>query len=103
MRKDKEKVIDPVWTQERIREFLQVRSHDAVAEDFHMLLKAYRSMRAEDFAQFVGMFLRDGRDINASNPAGETVLAIVERHRRSTEYAATLRAAGAVSSQRRAP
>ena len=65
MRKDKEKVLDEVWTEDHVRSFLQVRSYDGTDENFHMLLKAYQSMRAEDFALFVG-FIGKGRDINAT-------------------------------------
>ena len=95
MKKDKLKVLDEVWTEQRIRSFLQVRSHDATAEDFHMLLKAYQSMRAEDFTTFLAMFTGDGRNLDACNPAGETVLSIVSAHRNSGEYAQALRNAGA--------
>jgi hypothetical protein len=95
MRKDKEKVTDEVWTESRVKSFLQVRSHDAVAQDFHMLLKAYQSMRAEDFAKFVGFFLGDGRNINCCNPDGQTVLSIVQQHRNSSEYGSILAQAGA--------
>lgn len=49
MKKDKEKVIDEVWTDDRVRSFLTVKSYDAVQEDFHMLMKSYQSMRASDF------------------------------------------------------
>ena len=94
MRKDKEKVLDEVWTDERVRSFLDIRSHDNVAEDFHMLLTAYRSMREDDFAQFVGYFVEDGRDIRCQDPEGRTVLDIVREHRRSTGYAAILERAG---------
>ena len=95
MRKDKEKVLDEVWTEDRVRSFLNVRSHDEVEEDFHMLLKAYQSMRADDFAKFVDFFLADGRNLNSPDPDGRTVLSIVDEHRKSTEYADILRSAGA--------
>ena len=95
MKKDKEKVLDEVWTDERIRSFLDIRSHDQVSRDFHMLLKAYQSMRAEDFERFVQYFTEAGFDIDSPDPGGRTVLSIVEEHRRSGDYAAILRAAGA--------
>jgi hypothetical protein len=95
MKKDKEKVLDEVWTEERVAGFLSVVSHDEVAEDFHMLLKAYQGMRASDFARFLELFTAEGRDVNASNDAGETVLSIVSKHRRSGEYAELLRTHGA--------
>jgi hypothetical protein len=95
MRKDKEKVLDEVWTEERVKSFLEVRSYDDVEEDFHMLLKAYQSMRVEDFSKFVNFFIEEGRDLNSADPQGRTVLSIVQRHRRSTAYADILRQAGA--------
>ena len=95
MRKDKEKVLDEVWTEERVRSFLDVRSYDDVEEDFHMLLKAYQSMRAEDFAKFVKLFVEDGRSLDSTDPRGRTVLSIVQQHRRSGEYADILKKAGA--------
>ena len=95
MRKDKEKVVDEVWTDDRVKSFLEVRPHDEVEEDFHMLLKAYQSMRVEDFAQFVAYFLDDGRSLNSANPEGESVLNIINEHRKSVAYADILREAGA--------
>ncbi len=95
MRKDKEKVLDEVWTDQRVKDFLSVKSYDEVAEDFHMLLKAYQSMRAEDFAKFVAYFTAEGRDVNSANPQGQRVLEIVTQHRKAGEYADILRAAGA--------
>ena len=95
MRKDKEKVVDEVWTDGRVKSFLDVRPHDEVEEDFHMLLKAYQSMRVEDFAKFVAYFLEDGRSLNSTNPAGESVLKIIDEHRKSAAYADILREADA--------
>ncbi len=95
MRKDKEKVIDDVWTEDHVRSFLKARAHDGTDDNFHMLLKAYQSMRASDFELFVSFLIEDGRDINATGKDGRTVLEIVSTHRHGTEYAAILRSAGA--------
>ena len=95
MRKDKEKVLDEVWTVDHVKSFLNVRSHDGTAEDFHMLLKSYQSMRASDFELFVGFFCDAGRGLNAIGRDGRTVLEIVSTHRHGIEYADTLKAAGA--------
>jgi hypothetical protein len=96
MRKDKEKVVDEVWTEDHVKSFLNVRSHDGTAEDFHMLLKAYQSMRASDFELFVGFFCGAGRDLNATGKDGRTVLEIISTHRHGVEYGDILKAAGAV-------
>ena len=95
MKKDKEKVLDEVWTTARVRDFLDVQPAENIEADFHALLKAYQSMRAENFAEFVDFFVSDGRDIHARNPKGETVLEIISRHRNSGEYADILRKNGA--------
>lgn len=96
MKKDKEKVVDEVWTEDHVRSFLRVRPHDGSDENFHMLLKAYQSMRADDFEIFIGFFTAEKRDINATGKDGRTVLDIVKTHRHGVEYAAILTAAGAV-------
>lgn len=95
MKKDKQKVLDDVWTEDHIRSFLEVRPHDGADEDFHMLLKAYQSMRASDFELFVGMFQAEQRNINATGRDGRPVLAIVDEHRHGEPYAKILQNAGA--------
>jgi hypothetical protein len=95
MTKDKEVVVDEVWTETRIREFLDVKPAEAVEADFHALLKAYQQMRADDFGKFVAMFIEQGRNVNARNPQGRTVLSYIREHAKSGEYAQTLEQHGA--------
>jgi hypothetical protein len=95
MAKDKEVVVDEVWTEERVRQFLDVKPVEDIEADFHMLLKSYQQMRVEDFAKFLDMFLAQGRQINARDPNGRTVLSYVREHRRSAEYAQILQQHGA--------
>ena len=95
MRKDKEKVLDEVWTEDHVRSFLNVRPHDGTAEDFHILLKAYQSMRASDFKLFLTFFQNEARDINATGKDGRSVLDIISSHRHGAEYAEILKAVGA--------
>lgn len=94
-KKDKAKVLDEVWTEDRVRSFLELQTAAGVDPDFHTLLKAYQSMRASDFELFVGFFQRAKRDINAKNPAGQTLLDIAKQHRNSGEFVAVLLDAGA--------
>lgn len=95
MRKDKEKVLDEVWTEDHVKSFLNVRPHDGTDADFHMLLKAYQSMRASDFELFVGFFTGEGRSVNATDKSGRSVLSIVSQHRKGAEFADILKKAGA--------
>ncbi|MEH6559030.1 MAG: PA4642 family protein [Oceanicoccus sp.] len=96
LKKDKEKVLDEVWTEQRVKDFLDVKPAEDLEADFHVLLKAYQSMRLENFEEFVGFFVAEDRNLNATNPNGETVLSIVTQHRKSGEYAAILTANGAI-------
>ena len=96
MKKDKVKVLDDVWTPEHVKSFLNVRPHDNTDEDFHMLLKAYQSMRVDDFALFMAFFGEQKRQVNAVGTDGRSVLEIASEHRHGAEYAGILRAAGAV-------
>ena len=95
MKKDKEKVLDEVWTEDHVKSFLAVRPHDGSDEDFYMLHKAYQSMRVDDFELFVQFFQGQKRNINATGRDGRTVLEIVGSHRHGGEFAEILRAAGA--------
>lgn len=95
MKKDKEKVLDEVWTEDRVREFLNVEAKAGVDADFHRLLKAYQSMRADDFELFIDMFLDAGGNINAVDGSGRSVLSYANEHRNSEEYVAALEARGA--------
>lgn len=88
-------VTNEEWSDERVREFLELESTAEDALDFHLLLRAYRGMVPETFGRFVRFFVEDGRDINEPNRHGETILDIVSRHRNSGEYAQMLREAGA--------
>ncbi len=95
LKKDKEKVLDEVWTEERVKDFLNVKPAEDVEADFHTLLKAYQAMRLENFEEFVGFFVAEGRNVNAKGPDGNTVLSIIKTHRKSDEYAAVLEKNGA--------
>ncbi|MFT4613076.1 MAG: hypothetical protein ACI9NT_000210 [Bacteroidia bacterium] len=93
MRKDKAKVLDEVWTEDRVRNFLEVRTYDGGNEDFHMLLKAYQSMRASDFELFISFFLQQKRDLNATDKDGRSVIDVISTHRHGAQYADILKAA----------
>ncbi|HKK56586.1 PA4642 family protein [Marinobacter sp.] len=93
---DKPKVIGEEWSDERVKSFLAIEPYDqAIDADYNALLKAYQAMRAEDFERFVRFFSESGRDLNAVDEQGETILDLIARHRRSTAYADILQAAGA--------
>lgn len=93
---EKPKVIGEEWSDERVKSFLFISPYDArINPDFHVLIKAYQAMRAEDFERFIGFFTAAGRDLNATNANGQTILDHIGEHRRSVAYAEALAAAGA--------
>lgn len=95
LRKDKEKVLGESFDEARIKTFLEFTAPSGVDADFHLLEKAYRGMRGENFATFVRLFVESGRDLNAIGPEGKTFLQTVKAHRNGEEYAIALEAAGA--------
>ncbi len=95
MAKDKEKVIDEVWTEARIAEFLDAKPAAGIDADFHALLKAYQAMRPEDFEIFAELFKSQGRNINALDPSGRTLLSYAREHRNSEEFVRILEQNGA--------
>lgn len=95
LKKDKQKVLDEVWTEDRIKSFLDIQPAEDVDADFHALSTAYKSMRLDDFQIFLGFFKSANRNLDATNPAGETLLSIVRQHRKGDVYGEALIAAGA--------
>lgn len=95
LKKDKQKVLGETFDDERVRSFLELRSQPGVNEDFALLERAYRGMKADNFATFLRFFIEEGRDINALNPHGATLLSIVQGHGTSSEYAQHLIESGA--------
>lgn len=95
-RKDKKKVIGEVFDDARIKSFLQFQPLDGVNADYHVLEKAYRGMTVESFETFIKFFLEDGRDINARNPQGKTMLEEMKTHRLAEEYIDAMEKNGAV-------
>ena len=90
-RKEKKKVIDEVWTPERVRSFLELRPPEGLDADFHRLRRAYQSMRLDDFADFIELFVAAGGRLDARGPEQQTLLEELERHRHGAEFAAILK------------
>lgn len=91
-RRDKEKVIDEVWTESRIREFLNTitPSQSGVTfkgdHDFYVLLRAYQAMRLEDFEKFLGFFKENGGNLFAKNGRDQTLAMFISTHRKAKPY-----------------
>ncbi|HEX4870466.1 MAG TPA: PA4642 family protein [Moraxellaceae bacterium] len=81
------------WSDERVRGYLDRAPAAGENPDFHVLMTAYKHMRAHDFERFVAFFLAAGRDLDARNGAGQTLLDIVRTHPRSGDFVKVLEAA----------
>lgn len=100
MKRDKEKVVDQAWDHEQVASFLRKVPPDLPGDpDFHVLLFAYRSMRAGDFARFLDLYVNAGRDVTAKNGDGLTVAHYLSRHARAGPYIDLLETAAARSGQ----
>ena len=99
MRPDKTKVVDEVWDDARIEAFLhKAPLGDERSADYSALLYAYRSMRPDDFATFIRLFVDAGRDVNAKSNGGETLLATIRDHRHGAPFRAILEKVGGTAS-----
>jgi len=74
--------------------FLDFPPEEGENPDFHVLLKAYRALRVEDFERFVAFFQAQNRDIRATDDQGRTLLDIVRGHGKSEPFVAILEKAG---------
>ena len=94
MRPDKQKVVDEVWDDARIRGFLdKAPLGEGVDPDFSALLYAYRSMRPEHFGVFVDWFVAAGRKLDARGETGETLAELIATHRHARPFQRILRQA----------
>lgn len=85
-RKDKKKVVGEAMTDEQVLAFLHGEPEAGVDRDFHLLLRAYRSLREEDFARFIKAFRDEGGNTEARDPHGRTLAEIISEHGKSQGY-----------------
>ena len=86
MRKDKQKVLDEVWDDDRVKSFLvkTAPSQSTVPlpgdHDFHVLRHAYQAMRPGDFERFLRFYVDQGRDVGAKDGRGRTLADVIASH-----------------------
>ena len=86
MRPDKAKVVDEVWDDERIAEFLDKGPMGSEDGQFSILLNAYRSMRPTDFSRFIEKFRSAGGDVQARDSQGRTLREIIAGHDKAQPF-----------------
>jgi len=95
LKKDKQKVLGETFDDDRVRTFLEPTSREGFDGDYLLLERAYRGMKADNFATFLKFFVEDGHNINAQSPKGQTLLQIADEHKQSSDYVSALKEAGA--------
>ena len=98
MKKDKQKVIGEILSDERLQALITAIPEpdlNAKFRDHRILLRAYRHLRADDFSRFVAIFQAAGLNVNGQDEAGKTVLNIISGHDHSSLYLEALVTAGA--------
>lgn len=79
-------VTDEVWDDERVKTFITMEPHGNESADYHVLLKAYRGMRASDFVRFLVFFKEAGRDVDACDSYGQTIWETIKQHRHGAAF-----------------
>ena len=86
MRPDKAKVINEIWDDARIAEFLHKAPLGQETAEHSKLLYAYRSMRPEDFERFVTAYVAQGGDVHAPNTAGQSLAEVISAHKKAAPF-----------------
>ena len=89
-KKDKQKVLDEVWTDDRVKSFLELRAPAGIDADYHALYNAYKNMRLENFEQFLAFYKETGRDFSVSDANGKALIDLIKEHKKSAAYADAL-------------
>ena len=98
MKKDKAKVLDEVWNDDRVKSFLgkttprQSGSPLPGDGDFYVLRHAYQSMRPGDFDRFLRFYAAEGRDVRAKDGKGRTLAEAITGHANATPFIELLNA-----------
>ena len=95
LKKDKQKVLGEVFDDERVRSFLTIHPREGINTDYLLLERAYRGMKAQNFATFINFFSEAGHDINACGPEGSNMLEVMLEHEQSADYISAMKSAGA--------
>lgn len=83
------------WSDERVKSYLNREAPEGENPDFHLLVTAYKHMRAYDFERFVGFFIAAGHDVSARGSEGQTLLESVKTHPKSGDFVKVLESVNA--------
>lgn len=86
MRKDKKQIIGEPMTDEQIKLFLNVEPADDTPAPLHKLIRAYHSLRIEDFERFLVFFKQQGFPLDSHNKEGKNFVSLIADHRFAKPY-----------------
>ncbi|MDF1763099.1 MAG: PA4642 family protein [Oleibacter sp.] len=92
-KKDKEKVFGGEWSEAQLRDFLTAESYDGSESDYIAIIRAYRHMLPETFADYIELFTSEGHNLDAKNSDGTTALETLNSHVQGQQYAAIIESA----------
>lgn len=79
------------WSDDRVFAYLKHLPPDGVNADYHVLYNAFKHMRAIDFERLLCQFVADGRNLNATNPQGQNITAVIAQYpKQKQEFLAVL-------------
>ncbi|MBO9480047.1 PA4642 family protein [Salinisphaera sp. G21_0] len=86
MKKDKQKVIGEELSDERLKALLTLQPAVGSSRDYHILSRAYRYLRADDFARFIPFYLEAGLNLDARDSEGKTLAETITQHHHGEPY-----------------
>lgn len=89
--KEQQEAFPEPLSDEHVRSFLNSQPEEGVDPDFHVLMRAYRSLRVEEFERFLAFFRQDGRNLEARDPGGRTLADILSRYPMAGPYLEALK------------
>ena len=73
------------WSDERVFAYLDQLPPEGVNGDFHVLYHAFKHMRPFDYERLLTKFVADGRDLNATNPEGQSIHDVIAQYPRQKD------------------
>ena len=95
MKKDKKKVIGEELHDDRLKELLTLKPPVGESTSWHILTRAYRALREDDFNRFIQFYAEAGMDLNPKDRSGVSFLDTLSNHQHAGPYLDSLRKAGA--------
>ncbi|MGI9276559.1 MAG: PA4642 family protein [Endozoicomonas sp.] len=95
MKKDKQKVIGEYLSDERLKELLKLQPPAGEDPALHILTRAYRALRADDFKRFLCFYAETGLPLNPKNSQGQGFLETLSQQGHARPYLAALTECGA--------